>query len=208
MNFQNGLNRAARAGELTPGEWVVPPDPLPPPSRRPGPGAALCNFSRPGGASASLGARCPVAAVNYGVDNDGRRAGPLRGISRRPARKRTPGTWSKRIRNRRIGAAAREFVWHRFLRRFFSCGCGQQIGLVLRDGSDGRRADDVSPRPTTSAVAMVDTATFRGVNRFRRQTWVEVEPPMCLVVAVAFRDTPGLTAWEEPWEGGAGRNAQ
>ena len=54
---------------------------------------------------------------------------------------------------------------------------------------------------------MVDTATFRGVNRFRRQTWVEVEPPMCLVVAVAFRDTPGLTAWEEPWEGGAGRNA-
>ena len=61
----------------------------------------------------------------------------------------------------------------------------------------------MSPRPMTSVVAMVDTATFQGVNHFRRQALVEVEPPMCLVVAAAFRDTPGLTAWEEPW--GRGR---
>ena len=66
----------------------------------------------------------------------------------------------------------------------FPLSLRRKIGLVLRDGSDGRRADDVSPRPMTSVVAMVDTATFQGVNHFRRQAWVEVEPPMCLVVAL------------------------
>ena len=44
----------------------------------------------------------------------------------------------------------------------------------------------MSPRPMTSVVAMVDTATFQGVNHFRRQALVEVEPPICLVVAVAL----------------------
>ena len=63
---------------------------------------------------------------------------------------------------------------HKFLRRFFRLGCGLSIFLVLRDGSDGRRAGSGSPRPTTSEVATVDTATCWGVIYDRRLAWVEV----------------------------------